>query len=617
MRKLFRFRFLLMLAVLGCLLSLLASGCSEDDRAENNSPVPAVSPSPEVSPEPSPSLSPAPSPAPSLSPSPSPSPSPEASGVISYLFLMQDGAARKVSSAAAEAELTAYAADGSILEGVELLESSIASMTREGEYYAAEAAVPAEAVMLAYTFRHGSEIDGVYAIALNDGVERYYMAYSDLVGEPSLAVYADAEHKTPRKVFAPGESLYPSVSVKNKGGLAVPVTAVVPVNTDVVAYSAADDPAAASYEAAEPGQTAFSVTVAAAELETSSSVTVTEKTPAWILPPQYELKDGKIYKGEEQIGDPSEIEAKLPLSSGGEVQCQLIAAAGGDGSDVSYEPFEADVTVEITSDTAAHFSAAAEGGILTVAAASEAESGESAAVACAAAGVEFQNRADVSVVGLRQIAIYVPTMSYDAPEDPEADNLIRIAAIGAGDQALEGAQLAEENISGLTTENLGTDDDPYWLLEAVVPANAETVLLLSSYQWTGSSGEVFCDLVPYFAFKLAADEDRYVMTENEFFVPYYDYGIYGTYEDAAFTERSNQFFVGEQVYFWPEITNNSGLTVKVSDIKSEDTSVIDENLKAVGSGSVWLTGSWYGVEGYVYPDSEGSGITVSSNALAR
>ena len=52
------------------------------------------------------------------------------------------------------------------------------------------------------------------------------------------------------------------------------------------------------------------------------------------------------------------------------------------------------------------------------------------------------------------------------------------------------------------------------------------------------------------------------------------------------------------------MTNEGGkITVKVTGIKPDDTDVIDENLKAVGLGWTWLTGSWYGIEGYVFPAS--------------
>ncbi len=693
MKKPFHWHFMLMFAVLGCLLSLAVSGCSDSDRSVDKS-VPEVSPSPEVSPEPA--------------------------KIVSYLFMMSDGADPKVDSEAVEAEVTAYAADGSILEGAELLESSIASMTREDDYYIAEAAVPDEAELLTYTFRHDSEVDGVYAFALTDGVDRYYMSYKDIIEEPDFKVYGDENHQTTKDTFAIGEALYPVATVTSKGGLSIPVTSIVPVDTNVVAYSAADDSADATYEATGEGQTAFTITAAAVEFETALAVTV-KQSPVWILPEKYELKNGKIYLNDEQVSDPAEIDTELSILPGGETTCQLITVASGEGADATYELVENEVTAEITSDTAEHFSASVyagmltvtvadeavtnetativctgmgytcknelkmtveqmawilpetyelkdgkiylnneqvsdpaeidtelsilpggettcqlitvasgegadatyelvkdevaaeitsdtaehfnaevEAGVLTVAIADEVEDSEKATIICTAAQYAFQNQLEVTVPRMMPITIYVPPASYPQLHIPiEVTKKIRIAAIGADDQALEGAYLTEEDITKLLT-----DDNDCWVLSAVVPETTETVLLLSDFCLP--IGDEVIDLItPYFAFRYSNAKDEYEVDFPDFVIPYY-YGDmnekFGTYADEDLTEKSTTFYVGDQIYFYPYLTTvDSGIKLQVSGIKPSNTSIIDENLKCVGAGNTEILGNWYGIEGYVYP----------------
>ena len=613
MRKLTHFRFCILFLVLGLLLSFGLTGCNDDHDY---------------------SVSPGPTPAPTVSPEPSPEPSPVPTGKISYLFL-QD-AARKVSADAAEAAVTAYDAEGRVLEGASLEEASVASMKREGDFYVAEANVPETAELLAFTFTHGDDVDGVYAIALTDGVERYVMAYSDLVAVPELTVYADAGHSKKQTAFTLGEALYPEAKAATRGGLAVPVASVEPVDGKVVAYTPGSAGQEAAYEAAGEGQTAFVIAYAEAEVESAAVVTVSEVPPvsAWILSPNYELKNGKIYEGETLISDPAAIEAKQALVPGSEAQCLLVAADGGSGADASYKLLDAAVTAEITSDSAAHFSAAVKNGVLTVSVSAEAEKGETAAVVCSAEGYAFQNRAEAAVATTRTITVCVPCASYpsynenekdvglrlslDAPpvqgvtprpvsspsSGPVVENLIRIAAIGAGDQAIPGAQLAEEDTSKMSTEQVS--GDTCWVLKAEVPENAETVLLLYDLRST-FSGVTRDAVAPYFAFKLTEAED-YVMTQGEWFLPVEYYGedfdqpSFGTHANADFTAPTTYFGIGDQVYFCPTMTNYSNrITVKVSELKSWDTSVIDENFKAVGEGTVWFTGSWYGVEGAVFP----------------
>ena len=362
------------------------------------------------------------------------------------------------------------------------------------------------------------------------------MSYKDIVDEPNLTVYADPEYTVEQSVFSIGDPLYPQARAVTKGGLTVPVASIVPADTGVVSYTEASDAGGASYQAAGEGQTAFLITCGEAEFESAASVTVSPLTPAWILPPGYELKDGMIYNGDEQISDPSSIDAKLNLQAGDSARFLLIAAAGGEGGAASYKRIDAEAAAEITSDTAAHFSAAAQDGTLTVEVSAEAEGGETASVACTAAGFEFRNQAEVTVVSTRRITVYVPCNSYPNISVPvEVTYLIRIAAIGAGDQAVPGARLDQEDISEMKSGELGTRDDPYWKLEAEVPANAETVLLLydiRTYLERVTNDEV----APYFAFALT-DEDSYILEEYDYFpqLGYYGSqpGFYGTFVSAS------------------------------------------------------------------------------------
>ena len=594
MRTFSHVRFFFLFLVLGFLLSFAVTGCSDkDDRDYSFYP----------SPGPSPTASPEPSPVPD--PSPEPSASPVPTGMISYLFKLDGDTAQKVSADASEAAVTAYDADGHELDGASLAESSVAAMTREGDYYVAEANVPKTAGLLAFTFTDGEDVTGVYAIGLSDGVDRYYMSYADLVSEPVLTVCADAGHKTERTAFQVGEDIYPEAAVRTKGGLSVPVSSVVPVDTEVVSYTEGSEGQEASYKAAGEGRTAFTVAYAEAEAEAAAVVTVSAVPlePAWILPEGYELKDGKIYRGETEMGDPSEIDGKINVNAGGNFSCRIIAADG----DSAYKLTDAEVSAEIDSETADHFSAEGGAGELTVSVSAEAEEGETAAVTCAAAGYEVRNSLEVSVLALRSITVYVPSNPYPAywqgaPEELTFTNLIRLAALDGSGNALPGASLAEEDIFKLKT--VTRDGIPCWELKAEVPVRADTLLLLYDITVRSSSPQFdyfnYEDVCPYFAFKPTDSQDSYVLEFEDWFEK--SAGNFGTCRDAAFTSPTILFNSGDQVYFNPQMTNRNGITVTASDVFPEDTNVINADFKAVGSGETWFNGSWYGFKGAVWND---------------
>ena len=182
--------------------------------------------------------------------------------IIKYRF-RQDSAS-KVSAGMTAAALAAFDAGWNRLDGAYLLQSSIAGMAVDGDYIVAEAKVPEGAAVLAYCFTDGTADAAeyaeaeIYVIALEEGVTDYTMADGDLLQEPVLTLYADAEHQTVQSEFKVGEKIYPDAFMATAGGLEVPIAVMEPVDDAVVAYTAATETGPARYAAKSEGTPALS-----------------------------------------------------------------------------------------------------------------------------------------------------------------------------------------------------------------------------------------------------------------------------------------------------------------------------------------------------------------------
>ncbi len=210
---------------------------------------------------------------------PGPGPEPVAD-TVKYYF--QQDAAYKVSAAAVTAGIAAYDAEGDMLDGSYLLQTTIADMEREGDYIVAEAVIPAKAVKLVFTFSGGAPDypQEYYAVALQNGQDAYTMSDDDALGAPELFfLVPDVEQKGWRFECAVGDELYPVAKAVTRGGMEVPVTVLEPVDEEVVAYTAATEEEPARYVAQAEGETVFVLSLAGNELLSEEGVSVKSVPP--------------------------------------------------------------------------------------------------------------------------------------------------------------------------------------------------------------------------------------------------------------------------------------------------------------------------------------------------
>ena len=319
---------------------------------------------------------------------------------------------------------------------------------------------------------------------------------------------------------------------------------------------------------------------------------------AWVLSPNYELQNGRIYEGETEIGDPAKIEAKLALFPGASRQCRLIAADG----DSTYRYIDAAAAVEIDSQTAEHFSAEGGAGVLTVSVSAEAEDGESASLTCTAEGYALQNQAEITVSTLRSLTLYVPaaydSMYWQYGQSKSGLYFIRAAALDADGQVIEGTQLDEEDIAKITVKSMTDpfegDSEDYFILQASVPFKAETLLLLRDNDI--DEGPDVRSVFPLCACRLSAAEDSYTMGSDNCFMD-----TFPVYDDAEFTTRKYSFAVGDVGYCKTYATTNDGeITVTATNIRSGNTyiEVDGSQLKALHTGFASIFITWYGRESF-------------------
>lgn len=604
-----------------------------------------------------------------------PVPEPSAD-TVKYRFL-QDSAA-KVSAEMTEVSVSAFDADWNMLDGALLLQGDIGDMARDGEYIVAEAVVPEGTALLAYCFTNDPDDEAVeeeleiYVIALEEDKYVYTMADEDYLEEPVLKFYADVGHQTEKSEFTVGEEIYPAASAATRGGLQVPVTVCEPVDEEVVAYTPAGADSAARYAAKAEGASAFvlhaadsfwffsenGVSVKAAEPgpEPTPEPTPTasptpeptpspvpsptpepspspspEPVPAWVLPEGYELKDGAIYKGEEQITDPAAIETALEMLPEETNKCRAVeAVTGGDGQ-VVYKALTAEITPSIESAHAAHFSASAQAGNIDVTVSEDAETEETAAFTFAAEGFEFQNGLNVTVLstmrhvtvklqmsatphssgGLSVSAFGLPGRRGNAAAPlllsepaPSATKQIKAAALNARDEFLPGAQIFEEDFSKYVPDSGG-----FITIEADIPTRTKSLLFILNV-WVQYQGSYV--VTPYLGLPIDA-ADTYSILIGDLPKYYFTSSLvpnrFGPYADEDLTDPKAEFAVGDYIYFCLDKVNAMGVKASSSPPVSLNTAVVDAAdglYKAVGAGNAAMKYNWYGFEGLY----EGTGTSI-------
>ncbi|MDO5296089.1 MAG: hypothetical protein Q4F00_05510 [bacterium] len=593
-----------------------------------------------------------------------PVPEPSAD-TVKYRFL-QDSAA-KVSAEMTEVSVSAFDADWNMLDGALLLQGDIGDMARDGEYIVAEAVVPEGTALLAYCFTNDPDDEAVeeeleiYVIALEEDKYVYTMADEDYLEEPVLQFYADAGHQTEKSEFTVGEEIYPAASAATRGGLQVPVTVCEPVDEEVVAYTPASADSAARYTAKAEGASFFvlyaadsfwffsenGVSVKAAEPGPEPTPEPTpspdpspapepspspapepspspspDRVPAWILPEGYEVKDGAIYKGEEQITDPAAIETVLEMLPEETNKCRAVEAVNGGDGQVVYKALTAEITPSIESAHAAHFSASAQAGNIDVTVSEDAETEETAAFTFAAEGFEFQNGLNVTVLstmrhvtvklqmsatphssgGLSVSAFGLPGRRGNAAAPlllsdpaPSATRQIKAAALNARDEFLPGAQIFEEDFSKYVPDSGG-----FITIEADIPTRTKSLLFIMNV-WVQYQGSYV--VTPYLGLPIDA-ADTYSILIGDLPKYYFTSSLvpnrFGPYADEDLTDPKAEFAVGDYIYFCLDKVNAKGVKASSSPPVSLNTAVVDAadgRYKAVGAGNAAMKYNWYGFEG--------------------
>ncbi|MDO5296859.1 MAG: hypothetical protein Q4F00_09545 [bacterium] len=552
---------------------------------------------------------------------------------IKYYF--QQDTASKVSAEMTSVALAAFDADWNLLDGASLLQSSIADMAVDGDYIVAEASVPEEAAVLAYCFTNGpgdvaeyAEAE-IYVIALEDGETVYTMADGDLLGEPVLSLYADAEHQTEQSEFKVGEEIYPDASLATLGGLEVPVAVMEPVDDTIVAYTAATETSAAQYVAKAEGETSFVLCVAGSffgNSETGATVKAVEPGPeptpepdptpeptpdavaAWVLPEGYELKDGLIYDSEgAQVSDPAAINTKLEITSGESNTGLAVETVTAEDGSVTYKELAAEVTASVESETADHFTAEVKDGAVSVSVSEDAETDETAAITFTAEGYEFQNSLEVTVLSaMRHVTVRVqedddPSPSPSPSSSPaprDFTKLIKAVALDAQGQVIEGAQVAEEDMS-----KYELDAEGCYNLEVDLPAQAKSLVLVFVLHFEEGLPPVPSEkdaVEPLLGLNLTEEETYFISLAEIGNYAFEHKGTFGFFADAELTEATNAFDVGDTIYYSMKLENGLGIKMDLGEPMSLDTSVVDivdGSLKAVGPGTCFFKVSALGIEG--------------------
>ena len=358
----------------------------------------------------------------------------------------------------------------------------------------------------------------------------------------------------------------------------------------------------------------------------------------WLLPPGYVLLNGDIYDNQgDKLRSADYIDTDLIIAPGDSCTCLLISSYENANGDTRYRQIEATPSVSVESDEKDMFSTTASAGQATVSVNRNTLIGSSAAISCSVAGCQMKNSLTFATAAMRGIRLYLPESGrpqrYDenawdvyARVVPFADNSREVEAGATYQKAtLSNDRLDELLVQGFSyIQNGNTFVQNMYKLEASVPESAAKVLVLFELRAKNAADGDWGFVMPAYMIDLSKslyEEDRnytendYVPYDADYFFPLWTAEFntnqtpFGTYKGNA---KTKAFKVGDGVGFHTgRMTGSEGSgqglwTINVSHVRPLDAAVIeggldDGNMKAAGTGETCLLGSWYGVEGIVYP----------------
>ena len=358
----------------------------------------------------------------------------------------------------------------------------------------------------------------------------------------------------------------------------------------------------------------------------------------WLLPPGYVLLNGDIYDNQgDKLRSADYIDTDLIIAPGDSCTCLLISSYENANGDTRYKQIEAKPAVAVESDEKDMFTTVADAGQVTVTVNDGAPIGSSAAISCSVAGCQMKNSLTFATASMRGIKLYLPESGRPQRYDKNAwDVYARVVPFADNSREVEaGATYQKATLSNDRLDELLVRDFSYiqngntfvqnmYKLEASVPDPAAKVLVLFELRAKNAADGDWGFVMPSYMIDLSKslyEEDRnytendYVPYDADYFFPLWTAEFntnqtpFGTYKGNA---KTKAFKVGDGVGFHTgRMTGSEGSgqglwTIGVSHVRPLDATVIeggldDGNMKAVGTGETCLLGSWYGVEGIVYP----------------
>ena len=357
----------------------------------------------------------------------------------------------------------------------------------------------------------------------------------------------------------------------------------------------------------------------------------------WLLPRTYELYNGDIYLDGYKVRSADDVDTNLIVAPGDSCTCLLISSYEDANGDTRYKQIDATPSVSVESDEKDMFSTTAEPGKVTVTLNQNTLIGSSAAISCSVAGYQMKNSLTFATASMRGIKLYLPESGRPQRYDENAwDVYARVVPFADNSREVEaGATYQKATLSNDKLDELLVRDFSYiqngntfvqnmYKLEASVPDPAAKVLVLFELRAKNAADGDWGFVMPAYMIDLSKslyEEDRnytendYVPYDADYFFPLWTAEFntnqtpFGTYKGNA---KTKAFKVGDGVGFHTgRMTGSEGSgqglwTIGVSHVRPLDAAVIeggldDGNMKAVGTGETCLLGSWYGVEGIVYP----------------
>ena len=396
----------------------------------------------------------------------------------------------------------------------------------------------------------------------------------------------------------------------------------------------------------------------AADVVASNVVaTVTLVGPdVWLLPQGYELYNGDIYLDGDKVGSADDVDTDLIVPPNGSCTCLLISPYLDANGETRYRQIDATPAVAVESDEKDMFTTSAAAGEVTVSVNSLVALGASATISCSVRGCTMKNSLKIATASVRNITMYLPAECRPQMYNPDAwDVFVRLIAFAdyntefAASAASLPCRLAKPDdtldgmlIGGFTYTLNGHRFDRVnmYKVEASVPDTAHRALLLFELRAKNAATGDYGFVMPAFMIDLDCPlslendnlspddkkytEDDYVPYDTDQFQPLWTAEFatnqtkFGSYrKQTAETEtnvKTKEFSVGDLIDFIPtrmpgsegSTTANPKWIINVSDVRPRDAAVIQgdldhKNMKAVGAGETCILGSWYGVEGIVYP----------------